>query len=640
MEQSFGLFPDKGCKDMDQEQKRTVSSRGAHEDDVAQIVSSRIVFFSHKRTHLERLFNRIVHLRLVLFLMILFCLANVFFSESAQFIWGMIALGAFFAFIIVIVVHQRIFTTLTRAREMEAINREAQARLIRDWNALPRPDEPGFDHRHSLSEDLDLKGKASLYHLLCTANTPAGRSILADWLQTPASPPEIQSRQHIVQELASEYEFLQELEFQGRQLARDPADIGPFLSWCESSPWLLKKNWLVWLTRLLVILLFVLLLLNVIGIVLTPLWLLPVALNLVLTGICAHKVHLLFSRIKLGDRSLYHYARMFAFLDPIIFHSERWLDLKKRMSAGNLSAYKQLRRLARLVSFSHLRYSELLYLPIQALTLWDFHVLLALEKWQKDAGHYLRSWLLALGELESLACLARLKFENPSWSFPQVTQDHGTCVIAENLGHPLLPPRICVRNNVTVGPPGSFLLVTGSNMSGKSTLLRTLGVNIILAQAGAPVCAQALSIPPLVLGTSFRIRDSLSDGVSYFMAELKQIKDIVERARSCYNKNDATFFFLLDEILLGTNVAERQLAVQQVLLHLIRSGAIGAIATHDLSLAEAPGLETTCSPVHFSEHFSVDEKEEPRLLFDYRLHHGLAQTTNALKLLHIVGLNN
>jgi DNA mismatch repair ATPase MutS len=274
------------------------------------------------------------------------------------------------------------------------------------------------------------------------------------------------------------------------------------------------------------------------------------------------------------------------------------------------------------------------WLPIQAVTLWDLHVLRRLEIWQRDAGREVRAWFDAVGELEALAALAALHHDHPRWCFPELVDDPR--VIAEDLGHPLLPPASCVANDVSLGPPGTFLLVTGSNMSGKSTLLRAIGANAVLAHAGGPVCASRMQLPLLILGTSFRVQDSLADGVSYFMAELRRLKEVVDRAASV--EDDRVLLFLLDEILLGTNVAERQIAVQQVLGQLVEHRALGAVATHDLSLADAEGLAERCQPIHFTETFFRDD-DGPQMTFDYRARAGVSPTTNALKLLELVGLD-
>lgn len=259
-------------------------------------------------------------------------------------------------------------------------------------------------------------------------------------------------------------------------------------------------------------------------------------------------------------------------------------------------------------------------------------MLAVLEQWQRKHGGQVRAWFDAIGELEAIASLASLVHDQPDWTFPSIDASNSS-IVATSLGHPLLPSPIC--NDVTVGPQGTFLLVTGSNMSGKSTLLRTIGVNTVLAQAGGPVHAEAMSLPPVELATSMRIQDSLEDGISFFMAELQRLKEVVDHAESL-ESDVRTQLFLLDEILQGTNSAERHIAVAKVASRLTASGAMGAISTHDLELANKPELTASCKTVHFKESFSGDG----RMTFDYKMRAGVATTTNALKLLELVGIRD
>jgi DNA mismatch repair ATPase MutS len=288
------------------------------------------------------------------------------------------------------------------------------------------------------------------------------------------------------------------------------------------------------------------------------------------------------------------------------------------------------------VGLSEVRYS-MLYVPIQALTLWDFHVLHRLERWQQAAGRRVRPWLEALGVVDALAALSTLRFENPDWAFPEVTDGDPPMLEAQGLGHPLLSDDVRVVNDVSVGPPSSFLLITGSNMSGKSTLLRAIGVNVVLARAGAPVCASAMRLPPVQLESSMRVHDSLQQGLSHFRAELERLKGVVEAARRVTSDGSGAMLYLLDDIFQGTNTVERQIAARKVISHLLGTHAIGAVTSHDLQLAETDELSAACVPVHFRE--TIEEGSEgPIISFDYKLRAGIATSRNALKLLEIVGL--
>jgi DNA mismatch repair ATPase MutS len=309
------------------------------------------------------------------------------------------------------------------------------------------------------------------------------------------------------------------------------------------------------------------------------------------------------------------------------------------VQGGGAAAHAALAQLESRIGLADARHSAPLHFVLQVLTLWDFHTLFLLERWQATAGRRARRWLGALGEVEALAALAVLRHENPGWVMPEVASGE-PALQAEGLGHPLLPAAGRVGNGVTVGPAGSFLLVTGSNMSGKSTLLRAIGLNVILAQAGGPACAAALRLPPVLLATSVLVEDSLAGGISFFLAELLRIREVVAAADTA-DREGVTLLYLLDEVLRGTNSAERQIAVRRVLRHLLARGALGAVSTHDLELAAgagAPDIAAAARTVHFAETLEAGP-EGPRMTFDYRLRPGPASTTNALLLLRQVGLD-
>ena len=296
-----------------------------------------------------------------------------------------------------------------------------------------------------------------------------------------------------------------------------------------------------------------------------------------------------------------------------------------------------MRRLMRILGFAQLRAgAAIFHFPIQALTLWDFHVFFALDSWRREVGHRVRGWMDAVGELDALSALAQIRPDNPGWCFPDVHEAGAGAPIeleAASLGHPLIPDDRRVGNDVVVGPPGTLLLITGSNMSGKSTLLRAIGLNAVLAQAGGPVCATRCRMPAADLETSIRVQDSLEHGLSYFMAALARLKGMLDRAR--HPDDGRVVLYLLDEILQGTNTGERAIAVRGVARHLLDAGAIGVMTTHDLGLAGEEPLSTAARLVHFTE--LVDEHSH--MTFDYRLRPGLATSRNALRLMQLIGMN-
>ena len=554
---------------------------------------------------------------------------------------GGVVLGGFVA---VVVYHDHVRRQRQRNGLLRQINQQAIARLHRDWTALPETRVAVPPQHEATADDLDLFGHASLFHFLNSANTPIGIRAMRDWLLEPAAPDEIKRRQQAAVELAPHLDLRQTLILEGRLLADRGEAMERFVDWAEGGPWLAPRPWLLWLCRILsatVLLAPVLTCCRVLTIDLCALTLLAVlCLNLLTIASFGAKVFDIFAPLKLRRGEATRYLRMFELMCSMPESSSE-LDVVKREATrsggGALLRMRQLKRIATMALIRHEPFFNLLvYRPMQIMLLYDFHVLNLLEAWQAKYGEYARCWFLALGKFEALCSLAAVAHDHPDWTMPEVDASADR-LQARQFGHPLLPSETCVTNDVEIGPAGSFLLVTGSNMSGKSTLLRAIGVNTVLAQAGAPACAEHLSMPPVVLATSMRVRDSLEAGVSFYMAELMRLKEIVDLARDGDLGKDRTLLYLLDEILLGTNSKERHIAVLRVLQHLLHRGTIGAISTHDLDLAASQSLAGACRCVHFCETLHDRDAEQP-MTFDYKLQPGIATTTNALKLLELVGL--
>ena len=261
--------------------------------------------------------------------------------------------------------------------------------------------------------------------------------------------------------------------------------------------------------------------------------------------------------------------------------------------------------------------------------LWTLHLAYAIERWRAAAGPLVARWLEAAGELEALASLAAYAYEHPDDVFPELV-DAGPRYEGVGLGHPLLPARAMVRNDVRLGDAPRVLVVSGSNMSGKSTVMRTVGVNAVLAQAGAPVRARSLTLSPLRLGATLRIQDSLQEGASRFYAEITRLKQVVDLA-----DGPVPVLFLLDEILHGTNSHDRRIGAEAVIRGLVAKGAIGLVTTHDLALSKGTEtLGTQVKNVHFEDHL-----EDGRIAFDYEMRDGVVEKSNAIELMRAVGLD-
>lgn len=525
-----------------------------------------------------------------------------------------------------------------RADGLWRINDEAGRRLARRWDELPLRHRAQAESGHPFAQDLDLFGRASLLHLLEPFATAIGEQTARRWLLAPAAPETVCRRQAAVAELAPLLDLRQELTLRGLLAGSSYPDLEPFFAWAESAPQLARRRVLLWAARISPALLLLLALAQVTGLIPYPLWIVPAAVNLALSLTLGRGINRILAWTWEQAGAFHAYEGLFHVLAPARFESDELRRIQASLTGGGESAERSMRRLHRLLRFVAPS-SAPAHALVQALSLWDVQLLALLERWQARDGAHARGWLAALGEVEALSALAGLAHDNPDWAFPALDTEADR-LEARALGHPLLPAGARVANDVEVGPPGSFLLVTGSNMSGKSTLLRTIGVNVVLAGAGGPVCASALRLPPVALWTSMRLQDSLERGVSYFMAELKRLKQVVDAARAC-NANEAgepRLLYLLDEILQGTNTAERQIAARRIVLYLVARGAIGAVSTHDLTLAGSVEMTAVARPIHFTETI-LESREGPGMAFDYRLRPGIATSTNALRLMQIVGLH-
>ncbi len=583
------------------------------------------------RDALRRRSTFIARLRLASFLVGgVFLVSGLRMQEAAAIYAG---LGCFSLFGALVVRHARIEEGVEWHEALRIVNERAIARIERRWDDLPAGDaSPSIDQaHHPYAIDLDLFGRASLFQLLGPAATPLGGGTLARWLMQPAGRAEILDRQDAVGELVDPVEWRLELAAHGH-IAHgwEEVDVTRLLAWAEG-PQAPHLRLLVAVTIVILASFWVLLALFAWE-VLDAAWFgIPLIVSVVISFALSKPIQTAFDRAGSGERSLERYAVILEQVSARTFTSARLARLHGMLS-GDGGSPRAMRRLNRILGCAELRRgAAILHGPIQVLTLWDFWVLFALERWRRTAGVHVRQWLEALAEIDALAVLAALQHDNPGWSRPEIVAE--PLYTAEALGHPLLPATHRVANDVAVGPPGTILLVTGSNMSGKSTLLRAIGLNVVLAQAGACACASRLRTPAVHLQTSIRVQDSLELGLSYFMAALARLKAVVDAAET--SRGGPQLMYLLDEILQGTNSVERSVAVRAVARHLLDAGAIGAMTTHDLSLAGEEPLKSAGRLVHFTETVEASGA----MSFDYRLRPGLATSRNALRLMQMIGID-
>lgn len=603
--------------------------------DPRAIYRERAARFAAERDRLAALSARLSHLRAAAFVLLVGA-GLVVERRPGAVSFALITLVAA-AFIALIVSHRRVKRREEWHAELVAWNEQGIHRLDRAWDSLPEHTPRRDIATHPYASDIDLFGRASLTQVLGPVGSVHGVACLESWLLERAAPDVVHERQAAVRELAGMNDLREALALNARRTRTvRAAHVDRFLAWAEGEPWLRRAWWLRITAFVLPLATWTLLALQVLGVVGAAFWLLPVlatATTLYFTP--GLRVRRTLDEAFGREGLLAHYPELLHVVTGAAFDAPLLQRVRQRLEQQGEPADRQLHRLRRLMHLADVRLSTI-HFPLYLVSMWDVHVLASLEKWQYASGRRVRDWLAAIGELEALSSLAALAHDHPEWTYPEIG---GPAVIeAEALGHPLLSDDVRVTNDVAVGPPGTFLLVTGSNMSGKSTLLRSLGINVVLAQAGAPCCARRLRMPPLEVHTSIRVQDSLARGVSYFMAELERLKQVVDAAERTRAAGQATLLFLLDEILHGTNTAERRIAARRIIRHLVRTGAIGAVTTHDLDLADDPALAPSAHLVHFQEVLDDEAAQDGRLTFDYRLREGLATSTNALKLMRMIGL--
>jgi hypothetical protein len=512
----------------------------------------------------------------------------------------------------------------------------AMARLEERWRELPDDGaDVGARWRGTLhyADDLDLFGPASLFQLLSRAVTAGGRRRLATWLAEPAPPPEVEDRRAAVSALAADIELRRQIFAaaavdEGGTTLEDAA----LLAWAESGAPLPARRWL-----------------RPLGVVLPVLLLASAVWGFLLGGpretfyvLALAQVGTLFvTRRFTGPRAdvlsgpervLRRYARLIEVLESVPAGRAPRLDaLRGALEAGGAPASARLARLERLVEMLDARRNMFFAVTFGPALLWELNVVLRAEDWRDQTGPQLRGWLDALAELEALASLGALAHERPDYAFPEDAEDPGIFE-ARGLAHPLIDRARVVTNDLTLGGPGSVLLLSGSNMSGKSTWLRAVGLAVVLARAGAPVPARALRVSALRLATSVRVVDSLAQGASHFYAELRRLKHVLDESA----RDGGRLLYLLDEILHGTNSRERYIGAVSVVRWLSQAGALGIVTTHDLELARVAEVLPEGQVVN--AHFS-DDVDAGQLAFDYTLRPGPVRSTNALRLMRAVGID-
>ncbi len=547
--------------------------------------------------------------------------------------WAVAALGVLgVGFLALVPIHARVHRAIERAAAALRFHERGLARLGFAWDRLPATSARFRSADHPFSGDLDVFGRASLMQLVDATETLSGEVRLAGLLSARdagAWPEDVLARQRAVRDLCGRLSFREALATAGGVLADEKPDPTGLLGWAEASvrPGEVTR-WLAWLVPATVVGVAVLApVAGMTGGAVTGATLTAMAVGVLVS----HRLAPTLEWVSAHESAATRWRAMISLVEREAFGAPLLLELRERLLASGRRASEEIAALERIVDFAAARHNEVFRFIIGPLLMWDVHCAWALLRWRDRSGARLRGWLDALGEIEALASLGGFAFERPDFAWPETARE--PLLEAWSLGHPLIPADRRVGNDVLLRSSGRALVVTGSNMSGKSTLLRALGVNTVLALAGAPVCARAMRLGPLRVSTSMRVEDSLEQGVSHFYAELRRLKRVLDLARE--SGRTQPVLFLLDEILHGTNSRERVVGACAVVRHLLAAGALGAVSTHDLGITALEAeLGGVVQNAHFEEQVSGDA-----MTFDYVLRRGIVQSSNALRLMRAVGID-
>jgi MutS domain V len=573
-----------------------------------------------------------------------FCLGWILFRLSHFSRADLLLLIPVVIFAVLAMMHGRFIRGVNGCSRAIRFYEQGLSRLDGSWAGKGISGERFLEPSHPYARDLDLFGRASIFELLCTARTRAGEESLARWLLAPASPDEVRDRQLAARELSGRLDFRESLSTMGEDLALGvrPAQL---IAWGEA-PAVLPGGIIRILAPVLAVAWIFIAggtlvntftgLLNTTGLVVVPgqLWVAPELLVLAITFVNLGLSYRFRTRLneavhtaEEAGRDLNLLSQALAAFEREPFTSPKLLQLQARLKQGSTPPSQAIARLNRWVEF--LESAHNLFVRIfDPLIFYRLQFVLAAESWRRRFGPSLRTWLDTVGELEALAALGGYTYEHPADVFPEFVES-APCFEAQGLAHPLLPLTRAVRNDLRLGPDLQLIMVSGPNMAGKSTFLRGIGVNAVLAQCGAPVRAASLKLSPLQVTASICVLDSLEGGISRFYAEIRRLKQIMDLTNGA-----VPVLFLLDELLSGTNSHDRLIGTRSFITKLVERGAVGLVSTHDLALTAIPQeIGARASNGHFKDHI-----KEGQLCFDYKLYPGIVQTSNALVLMRSIGL--
>ena len=481
---------------------------------------------------------------------------------------------------------------------------------------------------HFYANDLDIFGHASLYQYINRTSSEMGSTTLASWLLHPANTETILQRHEAIKELTGLNTWRQKLQAFGAAKKIQSITKTRLQNWfAEEDRFINNKTWVLlqWLLPAFILTIIVLNMGDVLNNYVRNYCLLAVSL---FAFYISKKVTPLHQQVSKITDELDVLTDSIRLIEETNFTSPLLQQLQSHFKQQNGIASKKLNQLKKILERLDLRYNFVVFIPLDILLQWDLQQAMALEKWKHQNHEHVLGWFTALGEFEAINSLSILSFNHPEWCFPELKKEH-FFIEGKEIGHPLIPAGKCVNNPVKIDQAGELMLVTGSNMAGKSTYLRSIGVNTVLAMAGAPVCAKYFCLSPVQIISSMRIADNLEESTSTFYAELKKLKTVIDKVN-----NNEKVFILLDEILRGTNSLDRHTGSAALIKQLIKHKAVGIIATHDIELA---GLKVEYPSGILNYHFDVQVNNE-ELYFDYKLKEGICTSLNASILMKKIGI--
>jgi len=572
----------------------------------------------------KQLYNLVGYIKLIFF--VIFAVSIYFMITRRDSIVFVAAAALLIVQIAAWVYHAILNERIERSKGIIEINLRQLDRLTGKWTEFSDTGEEFIDFEHSYGCDLDIVGKESLFQFLNTTHTWHGRRAFADdLLHAEYSKQKIIQRQKAVKELALDNEFTDDLEYRFSKIGSDPA-AEVLLQALQDGRLFIKNRFLRALLTYSPLFTIMLVGMAVIfdwkQLYLPSLLFLALQTLIWILGVPATYKYI--RRVNHLPFKLNAYKGVLELVNAAEFTACELHEIQSDLTTSDISAAQAIKELAKIADKVSVRSTPIVYFILNMLFLWDYRCVFMLDDWKKKYSPYCEKWFLALGELESLLCFATMKKVCSHTCFPRIADTRG--VEATELGHPLIPDSVRVTNQIRLSD--NIVIISGSNMSGKTTYLRTAGINIVLARAGGPVCAREMACSNLHIVTSMRITDDLNGGVSTFYAEIKRIKGILDAA-----KCDRNTLFLIDEIFRGTNSVDRLSGARTVITKLNDLGAIGIVTTHDLDLCELQQKIPRIQNYSFSEYY-----ENERICFDYKIKQGKSITTNARYLMEMVGI--